>query len=120
MIASEYDPVVPRQQLDDMRCALQSKGISRSLYQVMLLSYSDLHSFNYWQSCDQLPLDANGCTEVRDDVIQFLDSHLKVTHPDNNENHAIFCLIGDSCHVLFAGLGRKCDLELEPRDERVE
>ena len=59
MIASEYDPVVPRHQLDDMLCALESKGISRSLYQVMLLSYSDLHSFNYWQSCDQLPLDVN-------------------------------------------------------------
>ena len=38
MIASEYDPVVPRHQLDDMLCALESKGISRSLYQVMLLS----------------------------------------------------------------------------------
>ena len=60
-----------------MRCALQSKGISTTLYQVMLLDYSDLHSFNYWQSCDRLPLDANGCTEVRDDVIQFLDLHLK-------------------------------------------
>ena len=59
MITSEYDPVVPRHQLDDMLCALESKGISRSLYQVMLLSYSDLHSFNYWQSCDQLPLDVN-------------------------------------------------------------
>jgi hypothetical protein len=77
MIASEYDAVVPRHQLDDKMCTLESKGISRSLYQVMLLSSSDLNSFNYWQSCDRLPLDANGCTEVRDDVFQFLDSHLK-------------------------------------------
>lgn len=76
LISSEFDPMVPHHQLDDMLCAIQSKGISSSLYQYMVIYHSNLHSFHYWQSCDELPYTVN-CTEVRDDVIAFLDSYLK-------------------------------------------
>jgi hypothetical protein len=93
-----------------MLCALESKGISRSLYQVMLLSYSDLHSFNYWQSCDQLPLDVNGCSEVRDDVIQFLDSH-RPTY----EEHVTF-----DNYPRCSGEGGKRHLEFESDKQPLE
>ncbi len=73
-IHSQFDPILPHHQLDDMLCALESKSISTNLYQVIELPYSDLHSFHNWQSCDDFSVP---CTLVRDDVIAFLDSHLK-------------------------------------------
>jgi acetyl esterase/lipase len=77
LIHSDYDPTLPRHQLDDMMCSLESKGILTDLYKVLVIWYSDLHSFSYWQSCDQLPFGGGPCTEVRQDVIAYLDAYLK-------------------------------------------
>jgi dipeptidyl aminopeptidase/acylaminoacyl peptidase len=76
LISSEFDPMIPHQQLDDMLCAIESKGIDTSSYKYLVLWNSNLHSFSYWQSCDGLPY-RGSCTEVRDDIIAFLDSYLK-------------------------------------------
>jgi acetyl esterase/lipase len=74
MIHSKYDPTVPHHQLDDMLCTLESEGINPGLYKVVELPYSDMHSFHYWGSCDDF---STPCTTVSQDVINYLDLHLK-------------------------------------------
>lgn len=74
MVQSMYDPTVPHHQLDDMLCALESNGIDSNLYQIIELPYNDLHSFHYWGTCDDFSIP---CTTVSEDVITFLDAHLK-------------------------------------------
>ena len=76
MINSQYDHPVPSYQIQDMVCALESVGISQTLYQTMTISDSSEHSSSYWSSYDGQRC-LGPCKDVAADVIAFLDAHLK-------------------------------------------
>jgi acetyl esterase/lipase len=76
LVHGEREPGIPLHQLDDMICAIEAKGVDPSLYEYLVIWHSALHSFAYWDSCDELPFTVD-CTLVQDDVVAFLDAHLK-------------------------------------------
>lgn len=76
LISTQFD-VMPHHQIDDMICALRSITYPASSYKVMNIPNSDEHSFQYWDSWDGIPCSPQHCLKVSDDVVAFLDAHLK-------------------------------------------
>ena len=76
LINTQHDPT-PYHQIVDVICALKTAGVAESDYKTMTLSRSNEHSFNYWESWDRQPCPGGGCKTVGEDVIAFLDTHLK-------------------------------------------
>ena len=76
MINTYYDSPPPYHQIVDMICAFRSIGVSDSAYKTLTIMNSDEHSFGYWDSPDKLPSTVQ-TPLIKDDVIAFLDAHLK-------------------------------------------
>jgi hypothetical protein len=77
LINTQYDPM-PYHQIIDMICALNTAGVPGSDYQTMTLMGSGQHAFGYWNDWDEVPCSVESpCTDVSQDVIAFLDAHLK-------------------------------------------
>ena len=74
LINSEEDSM-PWHQILYMQCALQSQNVSTSLYKIMTIP-GDAHSFGYWAAPDSAPVTVLTPLD-KDDVISFLDAHLK-------------------------------------------
>ena len=72
LINSWFDPTSPYHQIVDMICALRSVGVRDSAYQTLTVPDSDAHSFHLWSIGDGI----SGQT-VKQDVVDFLDAHLK-------------------------------------------
>jgi acetyl esterase/lipase len=63
---------MPLHQTEDLRCALASKSIDTTKYKITIIPGMG-HSFGYWDHKDGV----GSNTRVHDDVIAFLDVHLK-------------------------------------------
>jgi acetyl esterase/lipase len=74
MINSWFDPVAPWHQIVDMICKLRSVGVPDSAYQTLTVPNSDAHSFALWAHWDGI---SDPHKKVRDDVIDFLNAHLR-------------------------------------------
>ncbi len=73
LINSRYD-TMPYHQIVDMICALQTAGVPDTAYQTLTIPSSVEHEFAYWDSWDGV---SDPPKNVSDDVIAFLDAHLK-------------------------------------------
>ena len=71
LVNSDGDTMPPHQ-IEDMRCALVSAGINSTLYSVHTIIQNSDHSFKLWN--DRLTM---GGPFVRDEVLSFLDDHVK-------------------------------------------
>jgi hypothetical protein len=77
LVNSNQDPM-PYYQIIDMLCALESKGVSTSLYTIMTVPSDTAHAFAHWRDWDGIPpVGSDPSRTVSADVIAFLDSHLK-------------------------------------------
>jgi acetyl esterase/lipase len=64
---------MPYHQILAIQCVLQEHGVNANLYQILTLLNNDKHAFAYWHDWDGL----NPQHRVSDDVIAFLNAHLK-------------------------------------------
>ncbi len=71
LVNSDGDPMPPHQ-IENMRCALVSAGINSNLYTVKTIANNNDHAFALWS--DRI---FPGGPKVRDQVIAFLDDHVK-------------------------------------------
>lgn len=71
MVNSEMDSM-PWHQMENMRCALVAKSINTLLYTTRTIADKSDHSFNLW--LDRVSV---GPTKVRDEVLTFLNDHVK-------------------------------------------
>jgi hypothetical protein len=76
MTNSWYDNLVPYHQMVDMICKLQSVGVPDDAYKTLTVPDSDAHSFALWDHWDGISQPPATAT-VGQDVIAFLDTHLK-------------------------------------------
>ncbi len=75
MINTWFDMPPPYHQIVDMICALRQYE-DDSAFKTITIMNSDAHSFHYWNSPDALPA-AVTTPLIKNDVIAFLDAHLK-------------------------------------------
>ena len=69
---------MPYSHIIDMLYALESKGVSTSLYTIMTVPSDTAHAFAHWRDWDGIPpVGSDPSRTVSADVIAFLDSHLK-------------------------------------------
>ena len=69
---------MPYHQIVDMICALKAAGIADTAYKTLTIPNSNEHAFAYWDSWDgQPPIGLEHTKNVSDDVIAFLNEHLK-------------------------------------------
>jgi hypothetical protein len=71
LVNSDGDSMPPHQ-IEDMRCALVGAGINSNLYTVRTILDHNEHAFALW-SVRIFP----GGPKVRDQVLAFLDDHVK-------------------------------------------
>jgi hypothetical protein len=74
MINSYFDTPPPYHQMVEMICVFEELGFTD--FQTHTIANSDAHSFQYWNSPDTYPATVN-TPLIKDDVIAFLDAHLK-------------------------------------------
>jgi acetyl esterase/lipase len=74
MINSWFDNLVSYHQIVDMMCKLESVGVPDSAYQTLTVPGSNDHAFALWRDWDGI---SDPHKQVRQDVIDFLDAHLK-------------------------------------------
>jgi len=72
VIGSPLLTPLPWHQIEDMRCTLASNGINQNLYTVKTILQNSDHAFNLWP--DRV---TPGGPKVRDQVLAFLDDHVK-------------------------------------------
>ena len=68
------DNLVSYHQIVDMMCKLESVGVPDSAYQTLTVPGSNDHAFALWRDWDGI---SDPHKQVRQDVIEFLDAHLK-------------------------------------------
>ncbi len=72
------DEAMPVSQIGDLTCALQSKGVSSSLYQTLIIPDNHHHAFQYWHDWDGvMPVGDAPTLTIASHVIDFFDTHLK-------------------------------------------
>jgi hypothetical protein len=74
MVNSYFDTPPPYHQMVEMICVFESLGFTD--FQTHTIANSDAHSFQYWDSPDTYPVTTD-TPLIKDDVIAFLDAHLK-------------------------------------------
>lgn len=74
-INAEND-TMPLPQLDDLRCALENRGVSSTLYQTLVIPDNSNHAFGYWYDWDGVNPVGNGPTlTVASHVNAFFAAH---------------------------------------------
>jgi len=69
---------IPVSQIGDLRCALQNRGVSASLYQTLIIPGNHHHAFQYWHDWDGvMPVGDAPTLSIATHVINFFDTYLK-------------------------------------------